>query len=567
VKRYFPAAALAAALAAAWLPLASPHALAGHSAMADRIRAEAIHAAVRGGDLLPAWLPDLYDRHGTPLPIFYAPLSYGVIEVLRWVAGDPGSAVKLAFLGFWITGVAGAGYLARRAFGADAAIPAAAAFGLSPYLLADAYVRVGIAEFAALCLLPWAIAATVRPDRASVAWGSLAVAGLCLTHNLTALLAVPALLLFSALAPRGERAAGLATTLAGVALSAFFWLPALAGRHLLWADESLTRGFFDYREHFVAPWNVLPFRVSFGFTVGPHARQAFRFGELLWAGILAAPWLARAEPPDRRRRTWLAAAAALGALLMTTSLAAPVWRLLPLARFVQFPFRFFLLATAFAAPLVGLLVVRVPGRHRPWAAAAGVAIALLIARPSLDVRYLFLRADDAEPVPVARNELAAAVANPLWTTPDRVVTLDRLRGSHWSGSAGNEFLPRTVTTLPRAEPSVAAEPLDPGVRVLDSAWGYPSVTARIEVRSPGRLALEQFDFPGWRVTVDGRPRAASVEPGRGRILVAVEPGDRLVEARFGASGIRRWAGVASLLAALGLAGGLLASRRRGPFKA
>ncbi len=149
LSRLLPWGALAAVLIAAWLPLAVPEPVAGHSAMADRVRAAAIRAAVAGGDLLPAWLPDLYDRHGTPLPSFYAPLSYGVVEVLRIATGSPEAAFKLAYLAFWILGTAGAAVAARLRFGAEAAIPAGAAFALAPYTLVDVYVRGGIAEFAA----------------------------------------------------------------------------------------------------------------------------------------------------------------------------------------------------------------------------------------------------------------------------------------------------------------------------------------------------------------------------------------------------------------------------------
>ena len=103
-RRLLPWVALAAVLVAAWLPLAVPEVIAGHSAMSDRIRSEAIHAAVAGGDLLPAWLPDLYDRHGTPLPSFYSPLSYGVVELFRGLTGRPELAYKLTYLFFWIVG-------------------------------------------------------------------------------------------------------------------------------------------------------------------------------------------------------------------------------------------------------------------------------------------------------------------------------------------------------------------------------------------------------------------------------------------------------------------------------
>ncbi|MBP1643444.1 MAG: rane protein of unknown function [Acidobacteria bacterium] len=564
MKRAFPVAVLAAALVAAWLPLLAPATIAGHSTLADLVRAEAIHAAVAGGDLWPAWLPDLYDRHGSPLPGFYAPLGYALVEVLRWATGDGGRALALAYLLLWGFGTAGAAVAARAAFGPGAGVSAAAAFALAPYLLADVYVRAGLAEFAAFALLPWALAALARPGRWALAGGALALAALVLAHNVTGLLAAPALAALALAGPADGRRRGLALVAAGLALSCFFWLPALAEKRLLWADESLTGGYFDYARHFVAPWDLLPGRTAVRLATGPHAEAAVRVGELLWAGLIATALLLRRLAGPVRRRAALYAAAALGALAMASSLAAPLWRLAPPLAFVQFPFRFLLFATAFAAPLVGLAVTRAPERWRAWLSAATVALALLLARPALDVRYLLLERATLAPVPVPAAELARAAADPGLGAAAGLITIDAIRGAHWSGSAGHEYLPRTVTILPDGEPVAAASALTPGVRVVASGWAYPAeVRAEVDVTAPGEVALAQFWFPGWRVEVDGRERAAAPEPGRGRIVVALAPGERAVVARFGPTPLRRAAALASALAAAALAAALLASRRKG----
>lgn len=557
LSRLLPWGALAAVLIAAWLPLAVPEPVAGHSAMADRVRAAAIHAAVAGGDLLPAWLPDLYDRHGTPLPSFYAPLSYGVVEVLRIATGSPEAAFKLAYLAFWILGTAGAAVAARLRFGAEAAIPAGAAFALAPYTLVDVYVRGGIAEFAALALLPWALAALASSAIPALAGAAAIVLLLVLTHNITALVAVPALALLALFGPARTRWHALTGIALGLGLSAFYWLPALVDKEYLWSDTSLTAGFFDYRRHFVAPVNLLPGRTSLQFTVGPSSGLPFRFGELLVLPAIAAFLLAASRRVRGRMDALPLAAGTVAALVLTSAWSEPVWRMLPLAPFVQFPFRFFLFATALAAPLVGWLVVQAPGHWRPLLAALVAAVALWLAQPWLAARYFFFDRATAVPVPVPATELEPARHDPRLAPLTEIVTLDRLRSHHWSGSAGNEFLPRTVTELPVVPtgevPTAAAEALGGGVRVVASEWGYPEIRAELEVREAGEVALHQFWFPGWQATVDGIPRGTRAEPGRGRILVAVRPGDRELRAHFGATPLRRVARGISLLAFGGLA--------------
>ena len=566
--RWLPWLALAAALVGAWLPLAVPETVAGQSTMSDRIRAEAMHAAVAAGDLFPAWLPDLYDRHGTPLPSFYSPLAYYLVELARRLTTDSEQAFKLAYLACWILGSLGAAMAARQRFGVGAGVPAAAAFALAPYTLVDVYVRSGIAEFAALALIPWALAALASTGALLVGGTALVMALLVLTHNITALIAAPVLAILAILGEPGARRRALTGIALGLAFSLFFWLPALVETRWLWSESSLTTGFFDYRRHFVAALDLLPWRTSLHFTIGPSSGLAFRFGELLLLAAIApvlALACAKSHAPRDHKAALLLAAGASAALFLTTSWSEPLWRILPLAHYVQFPFRFFLFATVLATPLVGWLVVQAPSRRRPLLAALVTALALLTAHPWLGARYCFVDRATGAPIPILGTELERARREPRFLPVQQFVTLDRLRSSHWSGSAGNEFLPLTVTVLPATPPglapTVAAEAVGPGIRVLSSSWAYPEVRAEIEVREAGEVALHQFWFPGWSATVDGTPRASRAEPGRGRILVAVEPGDREVQARFGPTPLRRICGLASLLALFGVAAASWIGRR------
>jgi len=560
VIRRLPLVALAAALLAAWTPLLVPHAVSGASAMIDWVRGEAIHAAVEHGDWIPTWLPDLYERRGSPLPSFYGPFSYLVAELLRLVSGSPGAAWKLAHVLFWIVGAGGAAAFARGAFGKGAAVASAAAFALSPYLLVDAYVNVGLAEFAALALVPWAFAALCSGGTRWAIGGALVVALLPLTHNLTALQAVPALLAFAWLEGGAARRRGLVVIGSGLALSLFFWLPVLVEKRLLWADESLTGGFFEAARHLVRPLDLLPGRASARLTVGPSESVPLRIGELFWGALLALPLVGlRRRPVVERRRAWALAIGGVGALLLSTRLAAPLWEQLPLVSFFQFPFRLFLVATVLLAPLVGLFVASRRAGHRSWFAAGVVVLALLVARPYLSVRYLFLdrSGEQLHPVPSERIDQAARNG---WLEPEQVVTLERLRSSPWNGSSGHEYLPRTVRKIPTETPAAAATALGDGIEVLSSEWGYPEVTAEVRVERPGDVRLEQFALRGWRVEVDGVGREWRVEPEHGRIVVPLAPGDRRVVARFGLSTLRR--ACAALSAAFAVAAAWFTLRRR-----
>jgi hypothetical protein len=554
--------AVLAALAAAMTPLATPWTIAGHSAMIELVRAQAVHLAVAGGDLWPVWLPDLYGRHGSPLPLFYAPLSYVPVELARGLGLSATAAIHLGFALFWLAGAVGAGWAASRWFGRGAMLAAAAAYGLAPYLVADVYVRSGLAEVAALGLAPWALGALARPRPWALAGGSAAVAALVATHNIAALLLVPILTLVAVATRREERRPTLAIVGLGILLSAWFWLPALALREEVRAEESLTGGHFDFHGHFLAAADLLPFRDALSFSTPLGPRVPLRFGELLWLGLLAVPLLWRGAPADERRRLLVLGAGAILSLAMATAPARPLWEALPLVRFVQFPFRFLLVATLCAALLVGAAAARLDERWRGYVVAAAAALGLLLVQPLVaSILFAQFERESFRLVIADRAGLSRVADATTFVHPEERLDRDALIAIQATGTSSDDFLPRSVTArVPLA--SGAAEPLAPGIEIAAADWGYPEVRATVRVSSPAPLALHQFDFPGWRVEVDGEPRSHRTEAGRGRIVVDLVPGDRVVVARFGWTPLRAGAAAVSAVAALGLAVWLARASRR-----
>jgi hypothetical protein len=579
-RRELAAAGVAAALALAiaMAGLAAPWPLFGQSAFADLLRAEVFHAAVGRGELPPRWTPELYGGYGSPIFFFYAPLPYALIEVARQAGLGAVAAAKAGWLALWLVGVAGAWRLARRALSPLAAIVAAALHGTAPYLLVDVYVRGGIGEFAGLALLPWALGLTLGAardgGRRATAGSALAWAGLVVAHNITALVAFPCGLLLALAGGRSAagRRAALAGLGLGLAIAAGFWIPALAEKGAVHAAESLTTGRFDYRTHFLSPVDLLPGRTAVTFSRTPTEKQPFRFGELFLLGLLASPWLGRAagtggaavaapERDARRARLLLAAVSAV-ALAMTTAISAPLWRILPLAAYVQFPFRFFLLATVAAAPLGGGLVDLVAARFRGGAAVATIALGLGLAWPLLDARYLAIDPASGEVAARTRGEMTAgggaAPAGLATVLDERWIAARPI-----STTSADDYLPRAVERLP--DPALpAAEARAAGIAVRASERRGRTLRATVEVTGAGALALHQFAYAGWRVEVDGRERAARPEPGSGRLLVELAPGEREVVARFGSTPLRRGAAGVSLLSLLA-AGALAAGRAGGPW--
>lgn len=517
----------------------------GHDWLYELVRVSEYQAALVAGQLPPYWSENLYAGYGSPVFLYYAPLFSAAAALAGWALGSvPRGATFVLVLCSVLSVPFMRAFLDALVERAGARDRAAARIGtvfflLHPYLLGNKLVRNADAEFLGLSLVPIALAGVAlagRAPRRGFALVSAGIALVVLAHNLTALVAVTFTLgLALVLYGRGSRAlwaAILGGVGAGLALSAFFWLPALALSDLI-RPEELLRGKFDYRRQF-PPLQKIFWYVRF-FATG-----------LATPAVLLAALAAALRFPAQRRILVSLAAAALGLLFLETRASAPIWALVPWLPLFQFPWRMMgplaLVASALAALVAALVLAGRPPRARALAELAVAAVLFLNALPIL-LQY--------EPLPrAAQPELEARVH------PDVV------RNSAETVTAGDEYLPRGSDT----NVWHAQRPLDgPVVAASGPARWETRIDAgsRIELAThspaPVRLRLARWAFPGWRIEVNGAP--APWAPSRwGTLELEVPAGDALVRAELEPPPLRRvglWlsgAALAAWVAGLALAG-------------
>jgi hypothetical protein len=67
---------------------------------------------------------------------------------------------------------------------------------------------------------------------------------------------------------------------------------------------------------------------------------------------------------------------------------------------------------------------------------------------------------------------------------------------------------------------------------------------------PDKLALHLFNYPAWRIQVNGKPAKAEAREGTGEMLVPVRSGDNQIQVDFTRTWDRTTGGWISLLAAI-----------------
>lgn len=582
---------LLSVLGVLWLPLLGAYFWEGHEQLSPIVRAMFMGELWRAGEgPHTPWLPQAAQGYGWPFFTYYAPLGYYVAAALQAVPGiDWGRATQLSFFAALLaSGLAMYGWtwlLARRAragaegrYGAHMwGLACAVVYMLAPFHLTEVFVRSTLATSWAWAWLPallGAIDLSLRRPRLGVAAIALSYALLMLSHNITALWGT---MVAGAYTLALTRRVGWPLLVAGggalgAAMSACFWFPALALKSIV--KVSAVDGFIgapeDLHGHALHWIQFVVPRYGTGISdAGIEEDFALTLGVAVVLGVvLAIVGLVRGaarpaafervpgEPTDRARG--LALLALLIVLLLVMSRAWP-WSLMPeLLRYIQFPWRLLLPAVALACALPAALSARIPARlHVPLVLLAPALLMGLIVAPRTLVRPMYPpEQDDADRITrrlydrleVARGEFLGCLRDeylPLWVDPRFA------REGHFRRE------PPPVHRLELLEGSLAVE--DARRRGTHYAW-------RLVVHATSRVKLHLFDFPQWRLSLDGEPRPELLSRSADGLLeVNLPPGRHRMELRRAWPAAMRaglWGAAAGWTLWLGL-GGWFALRRFG----
>ncbi len=562
-------------------------------------RVHQLTSALADGHFPVRWMPDANYGYGYPFFNYYAPLSIYIAAAFRLLGFGYILSIKLAQVSGFLVAAWAMYCLGRRWLGnVWAGLLAAGAYTLAPFHLVNIYVRGdSLAEFWAMAFYPLAvltldqliITSGMDPDYRKRFQGdahrdfqdkkygfilfSLAFAGLILSHNISALIFTPLLLLYLAIgiwaAPSGERLgnagpkinfslgqrlakANLAWYLLGfllaLALSAWFWLPAL-GESSMAQLEPVTSGFFHYSNHFRGK-DLIQSSLLFDYDVADS--QSFRMGLVqaivILAGIIGLLAFRKGSSPNEKYeeqterqlnlskimivRTAFIISGLLVSTIMITALSRPLWDNLPLLAFTQFPWRFLSIQAFFGALATAGLAL-LPGRR----IIVPVTIFLLLITSLGNLKLDFLHLTDTD------------------ITPERLAQYEWFSGNIGS-TVSAEYLPPTVRPRPYTSRWLndgernQAQQLDNGlssIQLLDRQ----ATRQRWELDTPApkaTITIPTLSWPIWRASMDGQATEVSAVPSSGLIVLTIPSGDHLATFRLTRSPLRLASEAISLLA-------------------
>ena len=538
------------------------------------VRLAELERAVRAGVLFPRWSPGLGYGFGFPLFHYYAPFSYYVGLLPRLLGFSLPVSLALSYVGaLWVLGW-GVALWARDVWRDWLGVLTAVLATLyAPYILYNSYHRAALAELwglAWLVLVLWAVNRMIDEQRLkikeypsahifnpstnsgqvllSLIFISVFYALLILSHNITAMIGTPLIVGYAIFLLVGKRPFNLYSLIfillslfLGLALSAFFWLPAFFERNLVQIENLTTTSGFTYLNHFLTWIEVLAWpQTAVPLQVNPPIPRSLSWPVVLLA-ILAWLPIKRLKIEGLKVQRLGLTIAALVCLLMVLPWSQPLWEALGLLAFVQFPWRFLGPASIFMAMLAGLGAMNFYGWLRSQA---------LVNRPKSHYS-LFI---------IVVSSLILLFALP-WLFPSRAQSLPQDMSpadtiqfeveTGWLGTtAAADYLPRTVQALPMPDngrSGLAATQLPHELAMTGLQLDFSSIRFNYESDEPMPITFHQFMFPGWQAAVDGVAVELLPSEPEGLITAVLPPGEHIFELTFGNTPLRRVAHVISVI--------------------
>jgi hypothetical protein len=492
---------------------------------------------VKDGQIPCRWVPDMGYGYGYPQFNYYAPLPYYAMEAFHLLGLGYLDSVKAGFVASVLVSALSMFLLGKSLWGTAGGFIAALFYIYVPYRAVDMYVRGAVGEIWAFGFLPlilWSSREILKGSRKARLWLALSLAGLFTSHNITGLIFIPVfiawigfLYFFFSDSPIPRLKKGLRdtiiATLWGFAISGFYLLPAWFERNFVHI-ETLLQGYFDYHTHFVSLGQLL-FSTYWNYGVseiGPFDEISLSAGILHWT-LPIFVFLFSIILKKKKELRLLAFFLIIGwaGLFFSHQRSVWIWNKLSILAFLQFPWRFLILAVfAFSATAGGLTALfKKKSRYK-------VVIAVL------PILFLFY-ASHFKPMTWLNLTDEGKFSGDLWKKQLTISIYD--------------YLPIYAKHPPAEEAPNLPLITEGNAETIAEKKGTNWQTWEIRVVSEGaEIRLPLYYFPGWKVWVDEEEAPISYDNELGLITLSATAGEHEISAALTDTPIRRIGNLFSL---------------------
>lgn len=488
-----------------------------------------LHRALLIGQIPPRFVPDLSFGFGYPLFNFVFPLPFYIAEIFHLFSFSLVDSIKIVFLlSVPLSGIF-MYLLLRELTKSNLSLVGALLYIYTPYRSVDLYIRGAIGEIVSFVFLPLIVLSVLKISRSkNLAWigiGSISLAFLVLSHNITAYMFLPFVGLYCFLKvfflSDKKRFIGkvLLMSFLGLLISIYFWLPAIVDSNLMKYDTV-----FNFTDHFPTLLQLVTPYWGYGASVpGPYDGVSFFLGSanigVFVLGFILLILYRKKIPKEQKIILVWAIISIICAIFLMNHRSAFIWNRVPLLPYFQFPWRFLILTT-FMVPIFIVIFEKLPFKFVPFF----LVIFIVITSSSYFRPQDFLGRKDSYylnryiPVPVASSEY---------------ITLQE------------EYLRLFKATEKRPDKNFPLLFPQNGIKKVDKLNDL-NVIFEFEASKSAVINLNKYYFPGWVAKIDGKPAAILVGKPYGQVSIFVPAGSHKAEIYFQETSFRNLLNFASL---------------------
>jgi hypothetical protein len=522
------------------------------------------------GYWMPRWLPEANYGHGSPTFVFYGSLPYYITHIFVTLGFDMPRVFGLLFVflsflsGYFVY------LIVERRWGVLSGYISAILYFISPYIVYDAYVRVGVASQVAIALFPVCIYVTDRyhDGKGSPLWIALSSLLVSLTHP-------PSLLLFNLFwwpyailtALGSQKLKHLLFTpsciLCGWGLASFYLLPALVERQFISTEtmESLGGGYETHVVGAAEPAGVMQQLSPMWSVYGVGALVVLLF-VLLCHKMLRHP----------RERWGVGVSVFLLAisLVLVHAVSLPIWQTFSALQSVQFPVRLLSITALFSAISIGMVIGIARRSGMIALTIVLVLVGLLSAgylkrdkvtiqdQPSINKprwygedRLVDVSEKEAENLRAVRREIEQAVEYPFSQAVLRSPDVEEYRPHELRDGEMVVFTP---------EPDQPRATIESGTVMVDR-WESKARSLTVNTNEATKLTVRIYDYPAWKVRVNNQ-LVTTERSEQGTLSISVPAGASEVSIRYGWTRAGLIGMILSGLSVVGLAVLIFLDRRK-----
>lgn len=521
--------------------------------------------ALQDGHFPVRWTENFGYGYGMPLFEFYGPLPFYIGAVVFILFGNVIWSIKFLYLLSNLGTLLGGYFLGKKLFGRVGGLLLSAFLTLAPYRAMNLFARGALNEVWGIMFLPWILLGLLQIfHQQKNGWKTffLSLVGLFLSHNITTMIFLPILTIFSLgygglmfwqQAPEFFRKGRFRarnvlriiwqmfiTGVLAIAAASFYLVPAFFEKSFTQVEKIILTPYFDYHLHFLYIRQFFTPNWGYGGS-GWGTEDGISFflgwGQLLAVFSLLALWIyhvflkiMKKEKKKVLSRKVVYLTFLFGIIFLLSSFMSLlktqfIWDNISLFKFIQFPWRWMSISILFLSILLASRVWLFTNIvTRSWT--AGICIVITVFSSAIyfqPEKYL----DDA---------------NDFYYT-DKMNIRKNL----------SQILPDYISTDMKENPTIIPESLilnqdllaDESVEIITDRVHEKLI--KTSFTETTNLEFSVATYPGWRAEIDSQWWSKSKGENR-NIMIEVPSGNHLVSLRFESTPIRHWSDLTSFFA-------------------